>query len=81
MGKSRWNDSLIAVLAETYPVETTTYTAALLGMSETAVKNKAKKLASSRSPSPDGWNVPNISAAIFKTSLSPKWQRSWAFPR
>ena len=44
MGKSRWNDSLIAVLAETYPVETTTYTAALLGMSETAVKNKAKKL-------------------------------------
>lgn len=44
MGKSRWNDSLIAVLAETYPVETTAYTAALLGMSETAVKNKAKKL-------------------------------------
>lgn len=44
MGKSRWNDRLIAVLAETYPVETTAYTAALLGMSETAVKNKAKKL-------------------------------------
>lgn len=48
MGKSRWNDSLIAVLAETYPVETTAYTAALLGMSETAVKNKAKKLGISK---------------------------------
>ena len=44
MGKSRWNDNLIAVLAETYPIETTAYTAALLGMSETAVKNKEKKL-------------------------------------
>ena len=35
---------MVAVLAELYPVETTAYTAGILGMSETAVKNKARKL-------------------------------------
>lgn len=44
MGKIKWNDSMIAVLRELYPVETNAYTAGVLGMSETAVKNKAKEL-------------------------------------
>lgn len=35
---------MIAALCELYPVETTAYTAEVLGMSETAVKNKAKEL-------------------------------------
>lgn len=35
---------MIAVLSELYPVETTAYTAGILGMSETAVKNKAREL-------------------------------------
>ena len=35
---------MVAVLCELYPVETTFYTAQVLGMSETAVKNKAKEL-------------------------------------
>ena len=33
-----------AALCELYPVETTAYTAKVVGMSETAVKNKAKEL-------------------------------------
>lgn len=44
MGKTKWNDHMVAVLCELYPVETTFYTAQVLGMSETAVKNKAKEL-------------------------------------
>lgn len=44
MGKIKWNDRMIAALCELYPVETTAYTAEVLGMSETAVKNKAKEL-------------------------------------
>ena len=44
MGKIKWNDRMIAVLRELYPVETNAYTAGVLGMSETAVKNKAKEL-------------------------------------
>ena len=44
MGKIKWNDRKIAVLYELYPVETTAYTAEVVGMSETAVKNKAKEL-------------------------------------
>lgn len=35
---------MVAALRELYPVETTFYTAQILGMSETAVKNKAKEL-------------------------------------
>ena len=35
---------MIAALCELYPVETTAYTAKVVGMSETAVKNKAKEL-------------------------------------
>lgn len=44
MGKEKWNERMIAVLSELYPVETTAYTAGILGMSETAVKNKAREL-------------------------------------
>ena len=43
MGKNRWDERKTALLAETYPVETTAYTAGVVGMSETAVKNKARK--------------------------------------
>ena len=43
-GKIKWNERRIAVLHELYPVETTLYTAQVLGMSETAVKTKAKEL-------------------------------------
>ena len=44
MGKNRWDERKTALLAETYPVETTAYTAGVVGMSETAVKNKARKM-------------------------------------
>ena len=44
MGKIKWSDRMIAALCELYPVETTAYTAKVVGMSETAVKNKAKEL-------------------------------------
>ena len=44
MGKIKWNDRKIAVLYDLSPVETPAYTAEVVGMSETAVKNKAKEL-------------------------------------
>lgn len=44
MRKSRWDERKTALLAETYPVETTAYTAGVVGMSETAVKNKAREM-------------------------------------
>lgn len=44
MERSRWTESKIARLTELYPVETTDYTASVLGMSKTAVKNKAREL-------------------------------------
>ena len=44
MGKNRWDERKTALLAETYPVETTAYTAGVVGMSETAVKNKAREM-------------------------------------
>ena len=34
MGKIKWNDRMIAVLRELYPVETNAYTAGVLGMSD-----------------------------------------------
>ena len=54
MGIIKWNDRRIAALCELYPVETTAYTAKVVGMSETAVKNKAKELCIVKSPSPCG---------------------------
>lgn len=44
MERNQWTESKIAILTELYPVETTDYTASVLGMSKTAVKNKARKL-------------------------------------
>lgn len=44
MGRNRWNEENTALLVATYPVETTAYTANLLGLCETAVKEKARKL-------------------------------------
>ena len=44
MGRNRWNEEKTALLIATYPVETTAYTANLLGLCETAVKEKARKL-------------------------------------
>lgn len=39
-----WTDERLNMLCELYPVETTAYTAEKLGLSETAVKNKAREL-------------------------------------
>lgn len=44
MRQHTWTDSQTALLVELYPVETTAHTAEALGMSETAVKNKAREL-------------------------------------
>lgn len=44
MRHNRWTDERLAALADLYPVETTARTAAVLGMSETAVKQKAKAM-------------------------------------
>ena len=44
MGKSKWNERTLAMLAEVYPVETNVRTAAVLGVCETSVKNKAHEL-------------------------------------
>lgn len=42
--KIRWTDDMIETLVALYPVETTPHTAAVLGVSEKTVKNKAKEL-------------------------------------
>ena len=42
MGKTKWNDHMVAVLCELYPVETTFYTAQVLGMSETADRKSTR---------------------------------------
>lgn len=44
MGRNKWNEENTALLVATYPVETTAYTANLLGLCETSVKEKARKL-------------------------------------
>ena len=41
---NRWNDRMVSLLIELYPVETTAHTAAVLEMSVSAVKYKAKEL-------------------------------------
>lgn len=48
MGKSKWTDKMLETLAELFPVESTAYTADILGMSETSVKNKARELGISK---------------------------------
>lgn len=44
MRQSIWTDGQIALLRDLYPVETNAHTAEVLGVSETAVKNKAREL-------------------------------------
>ena len=44
MKKADWTDRMLAVLVELYPVETTAYTAAVLNLSESTVKLKAREL-------------------------------------
>ncbi|EJW95837.1 hypothetical protein EVA_16055, partial [gut metagenome] len=39
-----WTEQKLALLAEPYPIETTSYTASVLGMCERAVKTKASQL-------------------------------------
>lgn len=40
----QWTDQMTTLLTELYPVETTSHTAIVLGVSETLVKQKARKL-------------------------------------
>ena len=40
----QWTDRMTTLLTELYPVETTSHTATVLGVSETLVKQKARKL-------------------------------------
>ena len=44
MKKIRWTDQMTAVLMELYPVETTSHTAVVLGVSETYIKQKSREL-------------------------------------
>ena len=44
MKKTEWTDRMLAALVELYPVETTAYTAAVLNLSESTVKLKAREL-------------------------------------
>lgn len=39
-----WTDAMIAMLRELYPVQTSSYTASVLGVCENTVKNKAREL-------------------------------------
>lgn len=45
---NRWNSQMLTLLAELYPVETTEHTAAVLEMSVSAVKYKARELGLSK---------------------------------
>lgn len=44
MDKFNWDETSLATLMDTYPVETTAYTASRLGISERMVRNKAGEL-------------------------------------
>ena len=57
MKKTDWTDRMLAALVELYPVETTAYTAAVLNLSESTVKLKARELGLVKWPNPDGWSV------------------------
>ncbi len=50
MRRNKWNEARISALTQFFPIETTARTAKILGMSETAVKNKAKQLCLSKLP-------------------------------
>lgn len=42
--KIRWTDEMIGILRDLYPVETTSYTASVLGVCENTIKKKAREL-------------------------------------
>lgn len=44
MKQIQWTDEMLETLMDLYPVETTSYTASVLGVSEKTVKKKAKEL-------------------------------------
>lgn len=44
MKKTDWTDRMLGALVKLYPVETTAYTAAVLNLSESTVKLKAREL-------------------------------------
>lgn len=67
MKKTDWTDRMLAALVELYPVETTAYTAAVLNLSESTVKLKARELGLVKWPNPEGWNVPTISETTFRS--------------
>lgn len=67
MKKTDWTDRMLTALVELYPVETTAYTAAVLNLSESTVKLKARELGLVKWPNPDGWSVPTISGTTFRS--------------
>lgn len=58
---------MLAALVELYPVETTAYTAAVLNLSESTVKLKARELGLVKWPNPNGWSVQTISETISRS--------------
>ena len=67
MKKTDWTDRMLAALVELYPVETTAYTAAVLNLSESTVKLKARELGLVKMANPNGWSVPTISETISRS--------------
>lgn len=67
MKKTDWTDRMLAALVELYPVETTAYTAAVLNLSESTVKLKARELGLVKMAKSDGWSVPTISETTFRS--------------
>ena len=72
MKKLIWTDEMVDTLRNLYPVETNSYTASVLGVSEKSVNKKASELGIGKFAKSSGSNAPNISATIFMTSPSPK---------
>lgn len=71
MKRNRWNEERLALLAELYPVETTPHTACVLGMSETAVKNMARRLGiAKRAKWKDTGRAGHIQAHFHERSFS-----------
>ena len=64
MKKTDWTDRMLAALVELYPVETTAYTAAVLNLSESTVKLKARELGKNGQIQMDGM------CRLYQESLS-----------
>lgn len=71
MKRNKWNEERLALLAELYPVETTPHTACVLGMSETAVKNMARRQGiAKRAKRKDTGRAGHIQAHFHERSFS-----------